>query len=213
VLISCWSPKGGSGTSVVAASIALLSARLDDTTLVDLTGDQPAVLGMPEPASPGVAGWLDSGDDVGPAALERLAVPAAERLRLLGRGSGRLSSRRAGALAGALASSAGTCVVDAGPARAEVARAVTEAAAVSLLVIRSCYLAVRRVVATPLRPTGVVLVTEPWRALTAKDVEQVLGIPVLAEVPVDPAVARAVDAGLLASRLPRVLERQLRRAA
>ncbi len=70
-----------------------------------------------------------------------------------------------------------------------------------------------RALAAPLRPSGVVLVSEPGRALGAKDVEDVLGVPVRAEVTVEAAVARAVDAGLLASRLPRSLERALRRAA
>ena len=78
---------------------------------------------------------------------------------------------------------------------------------------RACYLALRRAADPPLRPSGVVLVTEPGRALDRTDVEQVVGAPVRAEVAVDPAVARAVDAGLLASRLPRGLERALRRAA
>jgi hypothetical protein len=40
----------------------------------------------------------------------------------------------------------------------------------------------------------------------------VLGVPVRAEVEVDSAVARAVDAGLLARRVPRGLERALRGA-
>ncbi len=37
----------------------------------------------------------------------------------------------------------------------------------------------------------------PGRALTAADVVDVLGTPVVAEIPVGPAVARAIDAGLL----------------
>jgi hypothetical protein len=84
---------------------------------------------------------------------------------------------------------------------------------VSLLVLRPCYLALRRAVAAPFRPSGVVLVREPGRALTRRDVEAVLGVPVRAEVDVDPAIARAVDAGLLTARLPRGLERALRDAA
>ena len=58
-----------------------------------------------------------------------------------------------------------------------------------------------------------ILVSEPGRALGAGDVEDVLGVPVRAEVAVEPSVARAVDAGLLTTRLPRSLERALRRAA
>ena len=58
---------------------------------------------------------------------------------------------------------------------------------------------------------SMVVVTEPGRALGAAEVEQVVGAPVVAEVGWDPAVARAVDAGLMASRLPRSLERSLGR--
>jgi hypothetical protein len=65
----------------------------------------------------------------------------------------------------------------------------------------------------PLRPSGVVVVNEPGRALTTDDIRQVIPAPVLAEVALDPAVARAVDAGMLAGRLPRSLARALSRAA
>jgi hypothetical protein len=63
------------------------------------------------------------------------------------------------------------------------------------------------------RPSGVVLDTEPGRSLVRRDVEYVLGAPVRAEIELDPLVARAVDAGLLATRLPRGLHRALRDAA
>lgn len=80
---------------------------------------------------------------------------------------------------------------------------------VRYLVTRPCYLALRRAMHTA-RPDGVVLITEPGRALDASDVAEVVGAPIRAEVATDPAVARAVDAGLLASRLPRTLTRSLR---
>ena len=60
---------------------------------------------------------------------------------------------------------------------------------------------------------GLVVVTEAGRALDAGDVAEVLGVPVVAEVAVDPAVARVVDAGLLLARPPRPLQRGLRHAA
>ena len=80
----------------------------------------------------------------------------------------------------------------------------------SLLVLRPCYLALRRALAAPVRPSGVVLVSESGRALGRRDVEDVLGVPVRAEVAIEEAVARAVDAGLLGRRVPRPLERALR---
>ena len=71
----------------------------------------------------------------------------------------------------------------------------------------------RRAMQAPLRPSGVVVVHEPGRALTTADIQQVVQAPVLAEVVLDPAVARAVDAGMLAGRLPRSLAKALSRAA
>jgi hypothetical protein len=54
----CWAAKGGSGTTVVAAALALSSPR--PSLLVDLDGEVPAVLGLPDPDRPGVADWLQS---------------------------------------------------------------------------------------------------------------------------------------------------------
>lgn len=74
-----------------------------------------------------------------------------------------------------------------------------------LLVTQPCYLAFRRAAAQDIKPTGVVLVTQPGRAFDAEDAYRILGVPVVAEVPTDPAIARAIDAGLLVSRLPSAL--------
>jgi cellulose biosynthesis protein BcsQ len=76
------------------------------------------------------------------------------------------------------------------------------------LVTRSCYLALRRALAVPM-PDDVILIAEPGRALGPDDVQAVLGRPVVATIPVDPAVARTVDAGLLSARLPPVLRRAI----
>lgn len=77
-----------------------------------------------------------------------------------------------------------------------------------LLVTRACYLALGRwqQMEAP-RPDGVVLVTETGRPLDRGDVERVIGAPVKVEMPVDPAMARAIDSGLLVDRLPRAAER------
>ena len=79
--------------------------------------------------------------------------------------------------------------------------------------IRPCYLALRRATQLPGRVSGIVLVDEPGRALGRRDVESVIGVPVVAEIPLDPAVARAVDAGLLSCRLPATLGRALKAVA
>lgn len=219
MLFSLWSAKGGAGTTVTAASLALVLARSSDAgaLLVDLAGDAPAALGLPEPDGPGLVGWLRAGPDVPADALGRLEIPAVRGLSLLARGRGPLGpDDRLEVLAGLLASTARPVVVDCGvldPGQTGGARLLAACATHSLLVTRACYLALRRAQAAPLRPSGAVLVQEEGRALGRADVEDTLGVPVRAEIRVDPAVARAVDAGLLSTRLPRRLERALRAAA
>ncbi|MSX93111.1 MAG: hypothetical protein F2749_06770, partial [Actinobacteria bacterium] len=81
----CWSAKGGSGTTVVAASLALVLSHRRPTVLVDLAADAPAALGIAEPSGPGVVDWLAS-PTADAAALWRLATPATDTLQLLPRG-------------------------------------------------------------------------------------------------------------------------------
>jgi Mrp family chromosome partitioning ATPase len=213
MLVTCWAAKGGAGCSVVAASLALTWSRAGhDVLVVDLAGDLPAVLGLPEPTGDGLTDWLTAGPEVPADGLARLEIEAAPRLALVPRGAATMGDgERLAVLAGLLAASARPVVVDAGVVTdgSPALPLVTEARH-ALLVTRPCFLALKRLSASSVRPSGVVLVDEPGRALGRSDVEEVAGAPVVAEVTFDPAVARAVDAGLLASRLPRLLERSLR---
>ena len=216
MVIACWSSKGGAGAAVVAARLALLAAERaggGGALLADLGGDAPAVLGLPEQEGPGLAGWLQAGAEVPPDALGRIEVAAAPGLALLPRGPGDLAEDRAEVLAALLSTEARQVVVDCGTGPTGAARRVAAAAERSVLVTRACFVALRRALSHPLRPTEVVLVAEPGRSLTRVDLERALGVPVIAVIEVDPAVARAVDAGLLASRLPRGLARELRDVA
>lgn len=223
MFISCWSVKGGSGTTVVAASLALLLAERSPggVVLVDLAGDVPAVLGLPEPASPGVADWLAAGTEVPPEGWARLEVPAAPDVHVVPRGAGPLAPfDRVEVLCSMLGLEHRSVVVDCGLLRLgagdgdiAAARAFAGSATQSLLVTRGSYLGLRRAQRLPLHPSGVVYVRDPGCGLDAHDVSEVIGAPVWAEVACDPAVMRAVDAGLLRHRLPRSLERALRHAA
>lgn len=65
-----------------------------------------------------------------------------------------------------------------------------------------CYIALRRLLTMP-RPNGIIIVAEEGRSLGRRDVEDVIGVPVIAEVPVNAAVARSVDAGLFGTRVPK----------
>lgn len=239
MLTACWSPKGGCGTTVVCCALAVVLARAGDdppgALLVDLSGDLPAALGMVPGGGPGVADWLAADPGVGVEALGAMEVDAGNGLAVLpwvtssssgsppgtGTGGGVRGSQtehaepteRAEDLVAGLSAGSRPVLVDCGRADTGPALAVAAAADRSFMVLRPCYLAMRRALEAPIRPSGIIVVREPDRALAVRDIEEVLGVPVLAGVAFDPAVARAVDAGLLARRLPRGLERALRGAA
>lgn len=217
-LLAVWSPKGGSGTSVVAAACSLVLARTAPARLADLTGDQPAVLGLGTDPETGLADWLAVGPGAPTEVLERLAVEIGPDLTLLPVGRGPVPARPADADAGAALAVAlrdgPPTVVDLGTVEGAHRRALLEVADAALIVVRPCYLALRRAVRLEAtrRATGVVLVEEPGRALGVREVADVLGRPVVARVPVRDTIARAVDAGVLPARLPEPLERAARDA-
>ena len=206
-----WSAKGGSGTTTVAVAVALRrSTAMSPALVVDLGGDVFAVLGEPEPHVT-LDDWLLS--TAGPAALDAL-VASAGPLRILAvRAPVIAPDGRWHELSSWLAAQPnGSVVVDLGLPCAANAKAfeILRQDAFSVLVIRPCYLAARRAVQQHYRPDGVVVVSEEGRSLDAADIESAIGAPVIAEVEIDPAIARAVDAGALGNRLPRLLSRRLR---
>lgn len=217
MLVSFWSPKGGSGTSVVTAAAGILIARRAPVRIADLTGDQPAVLGLAHDPSLGLRDWLRAGPQAPTEALERLAIACNPTLTLLPAGAGSLTGvapESGAALAVALGATAETTLCDAGRLDDEALVALAEVADANVVVVRGCYLALRRAVHHPMieHALGVVLVDEHGRSLSARDVEDVLGLPVLATIEARAVVARAVDAGTLTTRMPDLLARPLRHA-
>ncbi len=214
MVVSLWSLKGGAGCSVTAALVAIHRSRRDPggAMLVDVCGDQPAVLGVAEPTGPGLSDWFGAPADRPPDGLARLAVEVAAGLALVWKGGARWppTAGAAAELVAELGAHPGAVVVDAGcvvgesPA-AELARQLVARSARAILVTRPCYLALRRAELAPTVPSGVVVLREPRRSLGAADVAEAVGAPVLAQIDVDPTIARAVDAGLLLSPSPRRL--------
>jgi cellulose biosynthesis protein BcsQ len=225
MLLSLWSPKGGSGTSVLAAACAVVLSADRGTRLIDLDGDQPAVLGIASPApasnngagretARGIRDWLAAGPTAPADALARLTVDVAPGLALVPSGaSDRNASGEAGAALGVvLRDEGGAVVADCGRADDAASRALVEVSDFSVVVLRPCYLALRRAASDELVRTasGIVVVEEQGRALGMREVADVLGVPVLATVSVRAAIARVVDAGVLVARLPDGLARPVR---
>ena len=211
MLTVCWAAKGGSGTTVVSCALALLSAAAHGSSwLIDLAGDVPAALGLVEPAGPGVHDWIGSAT-AGLPAFEALGVPAAEGMVLIPKGAAsphaNADSARWAELGQYLAACPNRVVVDAGswlPPPQFLAAAQHQ-----LLVIRPCYLALRKAVEQNRSTTGVILITGGDRVLIRRDVQSVLKTEVVAEIALDPEIARRVDSGLLHSRIPPALSAAL----
>ena len=224
MIIWYWSVKGGVGTSVVAAATAIRCASEErETTLVDLTGDQPALLGMTAgamPSEPGIGDWVAAGDGVAADAIGRLLEDVAPGLRLLRQGSRPAlgpgpdldlqpsleDRRRRLVLALEVLARIGPVVVDAGLDPSEL-RSDLAAAHRPVCVLRSCYLALTRAQQVPGPYDWVILVEEPGRALRARDVASAVGASNVKRVAWDPRVARSVDAGTIVSMLPPPLRR------
>ena len=192
MIILCRSMKGGSGTTVSSAALGLLLAarHRGGGYIVDLNGDLPAALGLPEP------------DGTAPCEVN-------SALRLLSRPmSSDATEMQWLSLATEISSLSGPVVVDLGTLHP--GKPLVDAATATYLVTRPCYLALRRATSLLAHGTssidGCILIEEPGRALTSKDIEVVLRVPVVAALPLDSAVTRAVDAGLLASRVPKSLD-------
>jgi hypothetical protein len=223
MVMLCWAAKGGSGTTVVTATLALESER--PALLVDLAGEIPAVLGMSTAGRPGVADWLDA--DGGTNQLGDLLVEIDDTTALLPhREAAEAAPRPSPAGADSLdqrwielcswfddweTAHDGDVWIDGGTGSPPLALAA--AVEHRWLVTRACYLSLRRAAACAVRPTGVLLVDEVGRALRPRDIERSVGAPIVGRLPIDPKVARAVDAGLLISRPPLTIRRSLRRVA
>jgi len=177
-----------------------------------LAGDIPSALGIAEPSGEGISNWLQQQQ---PPTIQSLQIPVTARVSLIPRGDGplmhhALTTEHCNALATELDTSHELTVVDAGSGH--IPQLVNNATT-SLLVIRPCYLALRKAAHLAVKPHGIVLINEPGRSLGKRDVESVVGAPVLVELPLDPTIARCVDAGLLASRIPTLLSQHLAHVA
>lgn len=182
-----YTAKGGQGCTVTAAAYAL--AQCDHaaeqtelpSVLIDATGsfDLTAVLGMPEPQERGGYAEINS------------------NLRLYH------SPEDPYGLADCLDADGYAVIVDAGCVPTDHDLRDT----FRILVTSNCYIALRRALALNESPDAFVLIDEPGRALNERDVAEVLGVERFCKpVPRDPAIARAVDSGLLAQRLPRYFD-------
>ena len=204
-ITALYATKGGQGVTTTTAALALLTAQTGHRTLLVDTGhDLAAALGLPDNTDrAGLAEYVEPASRI---TLSDITTPVAGNLDIISRGTAPIvfSTHTYGLLVGGLGHY-DHVIID----TTDNAHAWTLHVDHRVLVTRPCYLALRRSTITP-RPTHIVLINEPGRALDAKDIEAVTGVPVTATIPYGPDIARTIDAGLLTTRLPRTLTRALR---
>ncbi len=215
MIVACWAAKGGAGTSVVAAGLAVVASRtaINGALLVDLAGDAPLVLGLATEPEVGVHAWLASDSPVAVDGLARLEVRVNENLSILPAGRMRAGhAHRVDDLIQQWELDGRTVIVDCGTLNGldGAATAIAKAVPTSLAVTRCCYLAVRRYRSLGVAASGGVVVCELGRALRPRDVTEIMGVPLAAEVKDDPQVGRLVDSGTFVSRLGGPFEKSLR---
>ena len=222
-----YSAKGGQGTTTVAAAYSLTTAveiaeanarttgHLVPVTVLDFDGDMAAVFGIAEQGT-SVLDQVAAGASVKSAVAATTVVrrntdgQALVEYRWIGRPEGHgllpIDSIIAHLRAEVQRDPARHFVIDAGTIVDGSPRA-RFASGSNLLVTRGCYLALRRAlrIREVIEPSSILFVEEPDRALSATDASAVVGVPVSLVVPVDPSIARAVDAGLFAHRIPPML--------
>jgi hypothetical protein len=204
-VFACWTVKGGSGGTVFASALALaLAQRHGKACIVDFGGDVPSVLGMAEPANRGVRDWL-AAPSREPDDFFGLYVQATSTLSVVP--AGNAAAFDEDALHDLIGTAEPHTVLDFGTLQPP--ESIRQSINADWLVIRPCYLALRRAARLRVRPKGVVVVRESGRSLTSRDIESVVGAPVVGHISVSDGVARSVDAGLLATRLPKQLAEEL----
>ncbi len=188
----CASPKGGQGCTTIAVVLAVLAAQSNQPTLLlDTRGDAAPILGVSDPVPS--CTFAD--------AIAH-AVEPCDRLRVASVAGDQINTDAISAIR-ELVAAGHRVIVDTGIDH-DVLHRFDPLSPQRLLVTRPCYLALRRAIGVPFVPDHVVLIAEHQRSLTERDVSLALALPVTS-VPDDPGIARAIDAGLLAARLPRCL--------
>jgi hypothetical protein len=212
MLTTCWSAKGGSGTTTVVASLALVAAAQRLRPLVvDLCGDINAMFDHEEPVGPGLSDWLAADPGVGIDAIQRLLIDLGDiDLLVLSNLDAPFAPTRSGALCDWLRVQTRPVFVDAGSAATAIACALIDGADQSLLVTRLCYLSLRRAVTSPRMATGVIVVREPKRTLPEHVIVETLGLPIVATIDVTHQMAAVIDSGQLKTRMPTYVKRALK---
>lgn len=196
-MIVVWGVKGGAGVTVVTALLAM--GHTEPVVATSFDHDLSHVFGRSNaPGAAGLTEWTNSSQDVDASAVRSLLVDVDDRVKILPVGQQTIGRRPVADLG----ENNSALIVDGGIAsdaynteRIDQLFDCADVAELSLMVIRPCYLSLERAGSQLPRCDGLIVVRERWQAIKATDIEGVFGLPVLATLDVEPALARLVDEG------------------
>ena len=223
MLISVFSPKGGSGVSVTSGVLAKALSIYQTTLLIECgSGDLEAMLALEVDANYGFFDWLVS-ENARIETLLKISTKFSSNLALVPWDSSqqvqgneiydreqRFQSNTfdCNSVVDSLSSFEGHCVVDCSKGETELQKKIIEGSDVVMLVLRQCYLGLFRATQHELisNVDAVLVVKEPGRTISCEQITRTLNCSILLEVDARRDFARAIDAGVLWSRTPEKLD-------
>lgn len=221
MLITVFSPKGGSGSTTCSALIAKsFSTKFKTkTVLIDAhNGDLQTVVGVEPKSEYGFVQWVQA-KFPSQKNLDRISNRINENLSYVTFSSivnddfnidldtinhdteNTLTKK----LVDALSNTENIYVIDVGTKSDEIAKAFIEASDLVFMVIRGCYVGLSRAMAHPFRKNidVVLVIEESGRTITSKQITSALKLNCVIEVEARRDYAKSIDAGVMLFRTPK----------
>ena len=221
MLITVFSPKGGSGTTTCSALIAKsFSTKFKtNTVLIDAhNGDLQTVVGVEPKSEYGFVQWVQA-KFPSQKNLDRISNRINENLSYVTFSSivnddfnidldtinHDVENTLTKKLVDALSNTENIYVIDVGTKSDEIAKAFIEASDLVFMVIRGCYIGLSRAMAHPFRKNidVVLVIEESGRTITSKQITSALKLNCVIEVEARRDYAKSIDAGVMLFRTPK----------
>lgn len=213
MFISVFSPKGGVGTTVTSALIAHCISRYGPTFAIDAcAGDLHSVCGSDETPRFGFEEWIRSHTPT-QASLSTIACYVHENLSCVS-SRAHITHREESSISdvtidissaiGVFHESTAHCVIDCGTATSEYAKEIIDASDVVVVVMRSCYGAMVKLMEHSCREKAdvCVFVKEAGRTISVQNISELLDVSRMICLDARRDFARSIDAGVLVHRPP-----------
>lgn len=220
MLVSIFSPKGGSGcstsTCLIAKSLASHMPNIEVFLIDGHNGDLDSIVGIETESEYGFVQWLESANPT-VTNLDRISNSVFENLSFV-----KFSSVKRDAYSNiieiesadvekfekittALSGEENICVVDLGTRVDAISNSIVAASDLVIMVMKGCYVGLNRATAHPYSQyvDAAIVIEEQGRSIGSRQISEVLKINCIIEIDARRDFARAIDAGVLIFRTPK----------